>query len=118
MPISFVELPEFEKDKKHLRKFRHLEEDLLTFRQALATGPTELFGIVEISEKDRCFQRNIYKATKFRSRDIPNKGSQSGFRVIFHYDNLKEKITLIEIYHHNEKDDYDRERLKKYFHLN
>ena len=115
MPIRFVELPEFEKDKKHLRKFRRLEEDILVFRQALAVNPTELSGIFEISEKDRKFKGNIFKATKFRSRDIPNKGSQSGFRIVFHYDNPTDTITLIEIYHHNEKDDYDRERLIRNF---
>jgi mRNA-degrading endonuclease RelE of RelBE toxin-antitoxin system len=118
MPINFIELPEFEKDKKHLKKFRHLEEDIEVFKQALSTNPKSLSGVEEISEKNRKFSGNIFKARKFHSRDIPNKGCQSGFRIIYSYDNPNEKITLIEIYHHNDKDDYDRERLERNFPLN
>ena len=118
MTIRFTELDEFERDKHHLRKYRHIEEDILVFRQALVTNPTGLSGVFEISEKDRKFKNCIYKAKKFRSRDIPNKGSQSGFRIIYHYDNTCELIILIEIYHKSEQQDYNRDRLIKHFPLN
>lgn len=115
MPIKFVELSEFERDKKHLRKYRHLEGDLLRLRDVLTIHPTDAPGVDEISEKDRKFKGNIYKVRKFYSSDIPNKGSQSGFRIIYHYDNPIETITLIEIYHHNQQKDYDKDRLIRNF---
>lgn len=115
--ITFEVLSCFSDDIKHLRKFRHLEEDIEVLKKALAVNPTRISGVEKIAEKHRKFQDNMYKVTKFHSRDIPNKGCRSGFRIIYHYEESTQTITLIEVYHHNEKEECDKKRLERLYPL-
>lgn len=115
MALTFVEPPEFENDKHKLRKYRHLEDDLITLRKVMEVTPIPR-GSVLIHEKKRKFAGDIYKLEKFHSQDFHGKGARSGIRVIFHYNKETQTITFIQIYYHEREDsDCDKERLARLF---
>jgi mRNA-degrading endonuclease RelE of RelBE toxin-antitoxin system len=71
--------------------------------------------VVRISDLGREVKVPIYKLRKFRSRDFKGRGVQSGFRIIYAYEYVEKKVTLIEIYHKNKKNNENRNRILKYF---
>ncbi len=107
---KFVEVPEFRKDLKKLKKFRTIEEDLEVFKKALAVDPKNLPGIVIISGIGKGFLP-VYKARKFRCRALQ---SMSDIRVIYTYNLSKNEIILIEIYFKGQKENHDLDRIKRY----
>ena len=115
---KITQLSEFEKDFKKLKKkFRTLDEDLKNFIKV----QLKLFhklkldnqGIVEIAGLGIDYPR-IYKARKFACRSLKGKGSKSGIRIIYAYFDKEDKIEFIEIYFKGDKENEDRNRLKKY----
>ncbi|MCD4674916.1 MAG: hypothetical protein K8S18_02835, partial [Desulfobacula sp.] len=70
-------------------------------------------GIVEIAGLGIDYPR-IYKARKFACRSLKGKGSKSGIRIIYAYFDKEDKIEFIEIYFKGDKENEDRNRLKKY----
>lgn len=108
--ISFVEIPEFQKDLKKLKV--DLSKDLEVFKKALAVCPTSLNGAVKIPGFGKDFY-SVFKAKKFRCKTL-NKGSRSGIRVIYTYYDLDDEIYLIAIYQKNHQENHDVDRIKKY----
>lgn len=113
--ISHV--PEFEKDMKRLKRFSSLEEDLRMFikvalnafhKQKIDSG-----AIFHISDLGICSPK-IYKAKKFACKALKGKGAQSGIRVIYAYHEEEDGIEFMEIYFKGDKENEDRERIKKY----
>jgi mRNA-degrading endonuclease RelE of RelBE toxin-antitoxin system len=115
--ISHV--PEFEKDmKKLVRRFASLEEDLQTFirvamnlfhKQNIDTQA--IFHISDIGIRSP----KIYKVKKFACKALKGKGVHSGIRVIYAYDEEKDRIEFIELYYKGDKESENRERIMKYF---
>ncbi len=113
---DFEEVPEFSKDVKKLhKKFKSIYGDLETFKKALISElPNRLSGTVRVSNLGQDVKNSIYKVRHFRCKAL-NKGSRSGMRIIYAYEQNEEKVTLIEAYYKGSKKNEDRKRIFKYF---
>ena len=113
---DFEEIPEFARDlKKMHKKFRSIYDDLEAFEKALASGlPNHLSGTVQISDIGQDVKDPIYKVRHFRCKTLKGKGSRSGIRVIYAYQQDKDKVMLIEIYHKSKQENENRERILKH----
>ena len=113
---DFEEIPEFSRDlKKMHKKFRSIYDDLEAFEKALVSElPNHLSGTVQISDLGRDVKDPIYKVRHFRCKALKGKGSRSGIRVIYAYQQDKDKVTLIEMYHKSKQENENRERILKY----
>jgi mRNA-degrading endonuclease RelE of RelBE toxin-antitoxin system len=114
---EFREVSEFSKELKRLNnKYRTLYEDLETFKTALnAELPNQLPHTVSISRLGEDVKTPIYKLRRFRCSYMKNKGNDSGFRIIYAYEQRKDRITLVEIYFKGNKTNHNKARIKKYF---
>lgn len=113
---------EFSKElKKLIKKYRTLEEDLETFIKAQLFAFHKLqidnHGLFPINNLGfDCPQ--VYKAKKFACKSLKGKGARTGIRVIYAYIPENDEIYLIEIYTKSDKENEDRERIKKlYLHV-
>ena len=117
--IKFEAVPEFPNELETLsKKYRWLKEDFEKFKKVLTKIPFKFLpGNHRISDLGINVKTPIYKVKHFRSRDFKGKGSRSGFRIIYAYvkDDKEDKIIFIEIYHKNNKNNHNKERIKKYF---
>jgi len=110
---------EFEKDLKKLSKrFPSLKDDLKIFvkvaMNAFHKQNIDSRAIFHISDLG-IHSSKIYKAKKFACKALKGKGSQSGIRVIYAYDESEDRVEFIEIYYKGDKENEDRERIKIYF---
>ncbi|MDR2999691.1 MAG: hypothetical protein LBU89_00380, partial [Fibromonadaceae bacterium] len=55
-----------------------------------------------------------YKVRKFACKALKSKGVRTGLRVIYVFEPQFEKITFIEIYFKADKENENKERLKKF----
>jgi mRNA-degrading endonuclease RelE of RelBE toxin-antitoxin system len=113
--ITFEELREFDSDlKKLLKKYRSFNEDLVIIRKVLNDEPDESppfsFRISGLGIKT-C----IIKIKKIACKSLKGRGVQSGFRLIYAYFEKENRIVFAEIYHKNNKDSEDRDRLIRNF---
>lgn len=109
--MTFDELVEFKKDFKSLiKKYRTLNEDLDVVKRVLEITPDERppfsFRIDQLGLKT-C----IIKVKKIACKSIKGRGVNSGLRLIYAYFPDESKITFIELYHKNEKENEDRNRI-------
>lgn len=120
--FEIVQLPEFKKDMKKLKKkYLTLEDDLRTFIGAqiylyhkLGKDNQGVFPVSDLGIEEH----NVFKAKKFACRSLSGTGVRSGIRVIYSYEhksNSKDKLTLIEIYYKGDKETEDKDRILKYF---
>jgi len=114
---ELIRLPAFERDiRKMVKKFRTIEDDLDVF---IGTG-LYLFHKLNI-DNDGIFRITglpfdnpaVYKVKKFACRSLKGKGVHSGIRVIYAYYCEKDRIKLVEIYYKGDKENEDRERIRK-----
>lgn len=103
--MNFKQGAEFQKDFKRLsKKFKSLDSDLLEFKKVLNEAPLGIgkhFNV--ITKKDSLY---IIKA-RFFCKSLKKKD----LRIIYAHSN---DIEFIEIYFKAEKENEDRERIKKY----
>jgi len=109
----------FSKDlKKLLKRYRSLEEDWEVFIKA------QLFSFHKLQiDNHGLFPINnlgfespqVYKAKKFACKSLKGKGAKSGIRIIYAYIPEYDELFLIQIYSKNDKENEDRERIKKLF---
>jgi len=111
--IDWDTVTEFRRDLKKLGKYRHLEDDLKVIEKVLAVEPIGRDAI-EIPRLGPLIAR-VFKMKKFHSQDFQGRGCKSGFRLIYAYDASQDKIFFIEIYHKNQQENNDSERIKQYF---
>lgn len=106
--MNFSELPEFRKECKRLaKKYKSLREDLQEFKKVVSVvplGTSKHFNIVTQTESAK-----IVKA-RFFCRYL--KGSS--LRIIYSYIEDKKKIEFIQMYFKGNKENENRERIKKY----
>lgn len=110
-------LPEFDRDiKKLLKRFKTLEEDLDTFINTelklyhkLNIDNNGIFEIAGLGLENP----KIFKAKKFACKSLKGKGVKSGIRVVYAYYDSIDCIELIEIYFKGDKQNEDRERIKR-----
>ena len=111
-------LPEFEKDTKRLlKKFRTIEDDLEIFIEKqlflyhkLKVDNRGIFQITGLPVE----KPEVYKVKKFACKSLKGRGVQSGIRVIYAYDEEKDKIVLIEMYFKGDKANEDKQRIFEY----
>ena len=111
-------LPKFERDiRKLLKKFKTIGDDLEIFIEKqlflyhkLKVDNKGIFQITGLPVENP----KVYKAKKFACKSLKGSGVQSGIRVIYAYDEEKEKIVLIEIYFKGDKANEDKERILEY----
>ena len=113
--IEFDELSEFKKDLKYLlKKYRSLNEDLEVVKLDLNDEPGESppfsFRIDNLG-----LTTCIIKVKKIACKALKGRGVNSGFRLIYAHFPDEEKIIFIELYHKNDKENEDRQRILKNF---
>jgi len=111
-------LPEFERDiRRLLKRFKTIEDDLEIFIEK------QLFLYHKLKRDNRGIFRitglpmeipEVYKAKKFACKSLKGKGVQSGIRVIYTYDEEKDKLVLIEMYFKGDKANEDKDRILEY----
>jgi len=109
--MIFDELPEFKKDLKILsKKFRTLYEDLIVVKKVLEILPHERspfsFRIDNLG-----LETCIIKVKKMACKALKGRGVNSGLRLIYAHFPEEQKITFIELYHKNDKENEDRKRI-------
>ncbi|PGH39211.1 MAG: hypothetical protein CRN43_10450 [Candidatus Nephrothrix sp. EaCA] len=113
--MDFDELDEFTKDLKHLlKKYRTLHDDLSTVKIILRKHPDERppFSFrIDNSGLETC----VIKVKKIACKALKGRGVNSGLRLIYAYFAEEQKITFIELYHKNDKENEDRKRIRDNF---
>lgn len=111
MKMQFEELLEFKKDLKQLlKKFRTLNDDLDVVKQDLSDEPGECppfsFRINNLA-----LETCVIKVKKIACKALKGRGVNSGLRLIYAYFKNDEKIVFIELYHKNDKENEDKQRI-------
>ena len=109
--MTFEELSEFKKDLKNLlKKYRTLNDDLDVLKQVLSTLPDERppfsFRIDNLG-----IEAYVIKVKKIACKALKGRGVNSGLRLIYAYFEKEEKIVFIELYHKNDKENEDKQRI-------
>ncbi len=108
-------LPEYDKDlKKLLKKYRTLLSDIEDVKKVLSIRPDAQppFSFrIDGLRIESC----VIKVKKIASDSFKGRGSNSGFRLIYAYFKDIPKIVLVELYHKNDKENEDRERILSNF---
>jgi len=113
--MTFDELDEFKRDlKKLLKKYRSLNDDLVTVKKVLKFEPKERppFSYrIEGLGIETC----VIKVKKIACKSIKGRGVNSGLRLIYAHFEEEERIVLVELYHKNQQENEERDRILKYF---
>lgn len=113
--MKFEELAEFKKDLKYLlKKYRTLHDDLVEVKTILKKKPDERppfsFRIDNLG-----LETCLIKIKKIACKALKGRGVNSGLRLIYAYFPDKQKITFIELYHKNDKENEDKKRITDNF---
>jgi len=113
--IVFDTLSEFDKDlKRLLKKYRSLAYDLEDVKTILKVRPNEKppfsFEINNLG-----ISTCIIKVKKIACNSLKGKGVNSGLRLIYAHFPDEPKITFIELYHKNDKENEDKKRIMDNF---
>jgi len=113
--IVFNTLSEFDKDlKRLLKKYRSLVYDLEDIKTILKVRPNEKppfsFEINNLG-----ISTCIIKVKKIACDSLKGRGVNSGLRLIYAYFPEEPKITFIELYHKNDKENEDKKRIMDNF---
>ncbi len=113
--MTFDELVEFSKDLKNLlKKYRTLNEDLEVVKKVLEVTPQERppfsFRIDNLG-----LETCVIKVKKIACKALKGRGVNSGLRLIYAYFEKEQKITFIELYHKNDKENEDKQRILNNF---
>ena len=109
--MKFETLTEFEKDLKQLlKKYRTLNSDLEDVKRVLKIRPDAQppfsFRIDGLG-----ITTCVIKIKKIASDSFKGRGSNSGFRLIYAYFKEEPRIVFVELYHKNDKENEDRQRI-------
>jgi hypothetical protein len=113
--MTFDELVEFNKDLKTLlKKYRTLNEDLEVVKKVLEVTPQERppfsFHIDNLG-----LETCVIKVKKIACKSLKGRGVNSGLRLIYAHFEVEQKITFIELYHKNDKENEDKQRILNNF---
>ncbi len=109
--MTFDELAEFKKNLKTLlKKYRTLNDDLDVVKRVLEIAPDERppFSFrIDNLEVNAC----IIKVKKIACKSLKGRGVNSGLRLIYGHYQEEKRIVFIELYHKNNKEVEDRQRI-------
>ncbi|RLJ72574.1 hypothetical protein [Pedobacter alluvionis] len=113
--MIFESLNEFDKDlKKLLKRYRSLQSDLEDVKIILRVKPDERnpfsFRIDNLG-----ITTCVIKIKKITCDSLKGRGVNSGLRLIYAYFEEEKKIVFIELYHKNDKESEDRQRILENF---
>ena len=113
--MTIDELSEFKKDLKNLlKKYRTLNDDLEVVKRVLEISPDERppfsFRIDNLG-----LETCTIKVKKIACKALKGSGVNSGLRLIYAYFPDEYKITFIELYHKNDKENEDKKRITDNF---
>jgi mRNA-degrading endonuclease RelE of RelBE toxin-antitoxin system len=113
--MKFNQLPEFEKDLKSLlKKYRTLNDDLNEVKTILKKRPDERppfsFRIDNLG-----LETCIIKVKKIACKALKGRGVNSGLRLIYAHFEAEQKITFIELYHKNDRENEDKQKILNNF---
>ena len=113
--IVFNTLPEFDKDlKRLLKKYNSLVYDLEDIKTILKVRPNEKppfsFEINNLG-----ISTCIIKVKKIACDSLKGRGVNSGLRLVYAHFPDEQKITFIELYHKNDKENEDKKRITDNF---
>ncbi len=108
-------MPEFDKDLKRLiKKYRSLNSDLEDLKKVLKIRPDEKSPF-SYRINDLGIKTCVIKVKKIACDSLRGKGVNSGLRLIYAYYKEEQRIILIELYHKNDKQNEDRQRILNNF---
>ncbi|OIO99688.1 MAG: hypothetical protein AUJ97_08560 [Bacteroidetes bacterium CG2_30_32_10] len=113
--MEFDTLTAFDKDLKQLlKRYRTLNDDLEDVKTILKVKPEERppfsFRIDNLG-----LETCVIKVKKIACRALKGRGVNTGLRLIYAHFEKEEKIIFVELYHKNDKENEDRERILKNF---
>jgi len=113
--MIFEELTEFQKDLKILlKKYRTLNDDLYVVKQVLTAIPDARppfsFRIDNLT-----LETCVIKVKKIACKSLKGRGVNSGLRLIYAFFKDQEKIIFVELYHKNDKENEDKQRILNNF---
>lgn len=113
--MEFNSLSEFDKDLKQLlKKYRTLNEDLEEVKIILKKKPDERppfsFRIDNLG-----LETCVIKVKKIACKALKGRGVKSGLRLIYAHFQEEKKIIFIELYHKNDKENEDKQRILNKF---
>ena len=113
--ILFEELPEFRKDlKKLMKRYRSLNEDLVVLMKDLNDEPGQSppfsFRIDGLG-----IETCVIKVKKIACKSLKGRGVNSGLRLIYAHFKAEQRIVFVELYHKNDKENENRERILNNF---
>lgn len=113
--IVFEEIDPFKKDFKGLsKKYKTLKDDLEVVQQVLEilpdARPPFSFRIDNLG-----IESCVIKVKKIACKSLKGNGVNSGLRLVYAYFKDDNKIIFIEMYHKNDKENEDRDRIMNYF---
>ncbi len=113
--MTFEELEEFKKDLKQLlKKYRTLNDDLETVKRVLNVEPDERPPF-SFRINDLGITTCVIKVKKIACRTLKGRGVNSGLRLIYAHFEEEQRIVMIELYHKNDKEIEDKQRIKNHF---
>ncbi len=93
-----------------LKKYSSLNDDLSVVKQVLTTAPDERppFSYrIDNLTLETC----VIKVKKIACKSLKGRGVNSGLRLIYAYFKDQEKIIFVELYHKNDKENEDKQRI-------
>ncbi|MBC8884014.1 hypothetical protein H9X57_13855 [Flavobacterium piscinae] len=113
--IEFEEITPFKKDfKTLLKKYKTLVDDIELVKKVLEVLPEDRppfsYRIDNLG-----IESCVIKVKKIACKSLKGKGVNSGLRLVYAYFKEEECIVFVEIYHKNEKENEDRDRILEYF---
>lgn len=113
--MTFEALTEFQKDVKNLlKKYRTLHDDLDVVKKVLEIVPEERppfsFRIDNLG-----LETCVIKVKKIACKSLKGRGVSSGLRLIYAYFKDQKKIIFVELYHKNDKENEDKQRILNNF---
>lgn len=113
--MEFSQLTEFDKDLKFLlKKYRTLNDDLEEVKAIIKKRPEERppfsFRIDNLT-----LETCVIKVKKIACKAMKGRGVNTGLRLIYAYFEKEQKIVFIELYHKQDKEFEDRDRIFKNF---
>ena len=109
--MTFDELAAYQKDLKGLlKKYRTLNDDLDVVKKVLEVFPDERppfsFRIDNLG-----LETCVIKVKKIACKALKGRGVNSGLRLVYAHFEKEQRITFIELYHKNDKENEDKERI-------
>ena len=113
--MEFDTLSEFDKDLKQLlKKYRTLHDDLKEAKTILKKKPDARppfsFRIDNLG-----LETCVIKVKKIACKALKGRGVNSGLRLIYAYFESEVKIIFVELYHKNNKENEDKQRILNNF---